>query len=325
MLEITKRRNSPYWQITGTYQGIRVRESTGTPDKNQAEKILGKRIQEIDRRATGRRSVADAINSYKEAGGEETYLEEIEEVLGHIALDVITQEDIDLGAREAYGGYKRGEKGRIRKHKSSTIKRQFYVPLAAVLHHAARQRWMPYLEIKLPKDTRPPPEWAEPGWYKALWKTCDKDMKRLTMFLLLTGCRIQECLDMDWNDVNLKEGWAFVGKTKTPGEYRTIRLPPELVKILKPKKTGKLFPYRDRTQVRYYLKKACKKAKIPYLSTHKIGSHTYGTLMRRYAGMDTQGLVATGRWKSRHSAERYVHASLSEESLKADILAKLFK
>lgn len=321
MLKIIRRERSPYWQITGSYQGIRLRETTGTPDKAQAEKILGKRIQEIDRLSVGKRTVADIIKSYRESGGEDRYLDDIEEVLGHMPLDTITQEDIDNAAREAYGGYRRGEKGKLRKHKPSTVRRQFYVPVAALLHYAAKARWMPYLEVELPKEKRPAPQWAEPEWFKKLWKTCDKDMKKLTMFLFLTGCRIQECLDLDYKDVNLRLGSAYVRETKT-GEHRTVRLPPLLVKTLG-KGTGKVFRYKDRTQVRYFLKKACKEAGIPYMSTHKIGSHTYATMMRKHAGMDLQGLLKTGRWKSVQSASRYTHASLSEESLKADILAGL--
>lgn len=323
MLKIIKRPESPHWQITGTYQGVRVRETTGTTDKKQAEKILGKTIQAIDRRSTGSRTVSDAITAYRENGGESQFLDAIIEVIGHIPLEELTQEDIDLGAKEAYGGYKRGDKGKLRKHKSSTIRRQFYVPLAAALHYAAKMKWMLYMEVSLPAERRPPPQWAEIDWFKALWKVCDKDMKKLTMFLFLTGCRIGEALSLEWKDVNLKEGWAYIGETKN-GEHRTVRLPPILVKTLG-KGEGKVFKYRDRTQVTYFLKKACKEAKIPYLSTHKLGSHSYATLMRRYAGIDVQGLLATGRWKSTAAASRYTHASLSVESRKADILGKLLK
>ena len=48
--------------------------------------------------------------------------------------------------------------------------------------------------------------------------------------------------------------------------------------------------------------------------------HTWATWMRRYAGLDTEGLVATGRWKDATSARRYQHLVVSEESRKAELL-----
>jgi hypothetical protein len=42
--------------------------------------------------------------------------------------------------------------------------------------------------------------------------------------------------------------------------------------------------------------------------------------MRRYAGLDTKGLVATGAWKDRKSADRYEHVQVSEEARKAVLL-----
>jgi hypothetical protein len=42
--------------------------------------------------------------------------------------------------------------------------------------------------------------------------------------------------------------------------------------------------------------------------------------MRRYAGLDTRGLLGTTRWKDAKSAARYEHVVVSEESRKADLL-----
>jgi hypothetical protein len=42
--------------------------------------------------------------------------------------------------------------------------------------------------------------------------------------------------------------------------------------------------------------------------------------MRRYGGLDTSGLVATGAWKSRQAAAVYEHVEASEEAQKSDML-----
>ena len=49
-------------------------------------------------------------------------------------------------------------------------------------------------------------------------------------------------------------------------------------------------------------------------------SHTYGTWMRRYGGLDTYGLTRTGRWKDPASADRYSHTEVSSESRLAAFL-----
>lgn len=334
MLKIVKRKGSPHWQIHGTYKGVRVRESTGTDDEDAARRIKLERERQILYGVTGEtgkgpgKTFADAIEAYLDKGGEDRYIGKINEIMGKTPLEDVTQGLIDQKAGEAYGEYKKGEKGTARKHRISTIKRQFYDPVAAVMHTAADLKWVPYMRIKRPKVSLPPPEWAEPEWFSKLWKVCGKDMKALTMFLCLTGCRIQECLDLSWDDVDLKRQAGFIRKTKTDA-YRTVHLPPPLARALKGiRKRGKekvFHMWGDQDSVHRALQKACKAAKIKYMSSHKIGSHTYATWLRRYAGMDSRGLMDTGRWASKEMADRYTHTDVSAESKKADILGKLFE
>lgn len=328
MLKTTKRAGSPHYQITGTYRGVRIRQTAGTTCYETAEKYrtyLERLIEENAYHAdTREKTFADATEAYLNNGGEERFLERINEAIGPLPLNSINQEVIDNTAREIYGAYRKTENGKIYEHKSSTIKRQFYDPVAAVLHYAAELDWTPYRRVKKPKISPSAPEWAEPEYFTALWSVCDKEIKALTMFLCFTGCRIQECLDLEWNNVDLKHGKAFIPKTKTK-TYRTVHLPKLLIASLRAiKASGRVFQltYDD---VRRLLKQACREAGIPYMSTHKIGSHTYATWMRRYAGVDARGLMDTGRWASLQMAERYTHTDVSAESKKADKLADLFK
>jgi len=62
---------------------------------------------------------------------------------------------------------------------------------------------------------------------------------------------------------------------------------------------------------------------LPDREAFHIFRHTYGSWMRRYAGSDTKGLVATGAWKSEQSASRYAHTVASEESQKSAMLPKI--
>jgi integrase len=59
---------------------------------------------------------------------------------------------------------------------------------------------------------------------------------------------------------------------------------------------------------------------LPKRSAFHIFRHTYATWMRRYAGLDIKGLVATGAWKDPKSADRYSHVVVTEEARRAVML-----
>lgn len=324
-LQIRKRKGSPYWQITGSHGGVRVRESTGTTCKKTAEKLCTQRQAAIDRGYTGRRSFADAIEAYLNKGGEERFLGKINEILGSLPLEGVTQAVIDKAAIEHFQTYTRGGEKRY-KHQPSTVKRQFYDPVATVLHHAADLGWISWRRIKKPKTTLAAPIWAEPEWFRKFWAVCSPEMMALTMFLCFTGSRIHEALLLDWKHVDLSARQAFIPKMKVAGAYRTVNLPSMLVLALQDikgdKECGQVWGmnYHD---VRRYLKQGCAKSGIPYLSTHKIGSHTYATWMRRH-GADARDLVDTGRWKSIQMAERYTHTKPAEAAKKSDRFEGMF-
>lgn len=324
MLTVRKRKGSPYYQISGTHCGERVRQTSGTINFAAAKKIRSQLERQIEENSYSDKTFADAIEAYIENGGEDKYLGRINEVLGKTPLKEVNQQSIDEGARKAYGSYKKTDKGKSYKHKTSTIKRQWYDPVAAVLHYVHSLDWIPYRRINKPKVILPAPEWAEPEYFKKLWEACDAEVKALSMFLCFTGCRISECLNLKWDNVDLKNKKAFIPKTKTSA-YRTVHLPGPLVKLLKSLKTKDRVFSLNYDGLRWRLKKACIAAKIPYKSSHKIGSHTFATWMRRYTGMDSRGLKDTGRWASTQMTERYTHTDVSESSKKSEAFTGLFK
>lgn len=327
MLTLKRRKGSPYFHITGTYLRVRVRETTKTTDRQVAEKALRAKLKEIEEGEFSGKTFADAIEAYIDNGGEDKYLARINEVLGKHALKAINQESIDKAAREAYNTFRRTPNGRDYKHKASTIKRQFYDPVASVLHYAHRLGWVSYVRVSKPKVTLPPPEWAEADYFEKIWEFCDQEVKTLTMFLCLTGCRISECLSLEWKNVDLINKKAFIPRTKTKA-YRTVHLPDKLVENLKSIKSVKSAKYvfsLNYDNLRWRLKKASKAAGVPYMASHKIGSHTFATWMRRYAGLDARGLKDTGRWASIQTTERYTHTDVSESSRKSDALADILK
>jgi len=324
-LKISRREGSPFWQITGSIAGERVRESSGTADRQQAEL---RRI-EIEKALLSRRkrredyTLADAILAYLDQGGEDTFLKPINQRLGRLRLSEIDQDIIDRTAAEAFATFTRGKK--VKAYNKATIVRQFYTPLASVLHYAADLGWTPYIRIRKPKVTRPSPKWANEKWFAKFFAHASPELAAMVTFLAGTGCRISEVLLAEWSDTNLDEGRMYVRTTKN-GDPRLVYLPPFVVTALRPfeEDTGRVFTaYASRFTVNKAIARVCKKAKIEYLSTHKVGSHTYATNLSIYAGMDAKALTETGRWKDPKSTHFYTHFVTREMAKKADALAQI--
>ena len=327
-IKLCKRKGSPYWQITGTHCGVRVRESTQTDNRAIAEQMRVECEHKIQN-ATGekvRRMVSHAIIEYIENGGENKYLHNINEHLGPVPLDEMNQHVIDRAARTAYAAYKKGDKGKLRTYSKSTIKRQFYTPLASVLHYAHDIGWMPYLRVKMPKVDRPAPQWADKQWFEKFFKYASPELSAITVFLAGTGCRISETLNLELQNVNLAEKWAYVRTTKNK-EPRMVYLSEAVLKAMRPYVDAgekRVFHmYESRHNVNDELQRTCKKAGIEYLSTHKVGSHTFATNLALYAGMDSKALTETGRWKDPKSTHHYTHYVTREQARKAEVLTQI--
>jgi integrase len=327
-LKPSKRKDSPYYQITGSIKGYgRVRESTGLTKLADAKIFAASLERQIrDALKSGEtRTFSDAIIAYVQHTGNRKYLNKINDIMGKTPLEEIGQDVIDRAAREAYPGYRRGKKGKLRVHSKATIRRQFYVPVAYVLHHAHDLKWIPYIRVKMPKVTRPPPQWATKAWFSKLFEHSTERLKAICIFLAGTGCRISEALNLEPRDINILRCTAMVKTTKN-GDPREVYLPAFVIEAITPfLESSKVFPYKDRFEVNADLERTCAKAGIEYLSTHKVGSHTFATNLAQMKGMDAKALTLTGRWKDPKSTYHYTHYLKREESEKADVLEDLFK
>lgn len=325
-LEVYPRKGSPFWYVRGTVEGTEIYKTTKCREERDAirfARILEVQIYERHERITsGKKTLSEAIDLYLTNGGEDTYIEKIRKAIGEYYLDEIDQALIDRTAREIYPT-----------QSNASVKRWFYDPIVTVLRYAAKLKYCPLVLIEKPKVKRPPAKWAEPSWFEAFWPSCSPQLRALTTLLLYTGCRISEALNIQWEAVNFKEKTIYIPDTKTDVP-RTIYLREIVIERLneiKPKKPlGKVFPWKTKDGAAQAIRRAiarcnrerrkARKNPIPYLSSHQIGSHTYATWMRRYAGLDQRGLVGTGRWKSIDSTMIYTHTVASEEARKADLL-----
>lgn len=307
------------YAIRGTHYGIFVDETAGTPDRANAQKRLVKIRKDIERGAytpKGSLTFADAADAYLDAGHSKLYLLPIAKHFREVAVKDIDQAAIDKCAAALYPGAS-----------PATRNRQVYTPISAILKHNNID-----FTVKRPKGGEGEVRvvWLWPEELEALIREATKIDPEFGAFVTVfpyTGARLSEVLRTKCDDVRLDEAFAYIGRTKN-GEPRPLHLPPIVVAALANHPRGldrpgeTLFPYRKGRKLYRMLHAALDRAgvSLPPRTAFHAFRHTFGTWMRRYAGLDTKGLVSTGVWKDEKSAARYQHVIVSEEARRADML-----
>lgn len=303
----------PNWRIRGTYLGVRVERSSGSGERKVAAKILARIKDEIERGAFSTPGVvtfASAAALYMRNGGERRFLEPLLLHFGEKPLAAIDQQAVDEAAVSIYPTAT-----------PATRNRQVYSPVSAVLKVGGVTT-----PLKRPKGGRGAIRlhWLRPEEAFALLAAAEGQNPRfcaLLTFLLYTGCRLAEALNLEPADLHLGEAFAYVRDTKN-GQPRPVHLPPAVVAALANIDTSKrVFGWAKSGRLYTWLDAAARAAGVtipPGIAFH-IFRHTYGAWQRRYGKLDTSGLVATGAWKSRQAAAVYEHADVTESAKRADL------
>ena len=250
-----------------------------------------------------------------------------------LTCDKIDQEAIDAAGKALC----RASSKPITRH------RQVISPASAILNfEAARGRCEPAKFVS-PKARGKRTDWLTPAEAEAMVTAASAHFKPLLTFMLCTGGRLGEVLDLEWRHVNLQHSRAvFVGEkedgkrgTKS-GDDRIVDLPPRAVAALaniKGERKGRVFrrpdgdPYRSTNdtkagasggQIKRAFATALKNAKIGRRLTPHHCRHTWATwhyLVHR----DPFRLRDDGGWHSSMMVERY--AKLAPLSMRAEAMA----
>lgn len=314
------RGTSPYYSVRGTYLGVYINRSTKAADRATAKKVLKQFEKDIER---GRftepvktsPTFLEASGRYVRDGHDGRFLEKIACYFGDTPIDQIDQQKIDDAAHDLYPTAT-----------NATRNRQVHSPVSAVLRHAG-------VDLRL---RRPPGANGKKREFTFRLEQVDAligaamaqepEFGIYLTFLLYTGCRMSEALSLTIEDMDLSSASAVVRDTKN-GTDRRVHLPPVLVAALAGhprglEREGRLFRYQKGQRLNQRLERAAEAAgvDIPDGVAFHAFRHTWASFMRRYAGLDTTGLVATGAWLSHDAARRYEHAVASEEAQRADML-----
>src|SRR5260370_2046084 len=254
---------SRHWRIRGTIKGQYVDESRGVSSQVRAEEIRIRRENELldeaifGAKATTTFTVAalsylesrqpKGIQRYAIAGWKESSPCLIKD-FGETLVNKIDQAKVNQIIAKRFQGKKPG-----------TIIRNFLTPLMAVLQHAAKQGWCdiprPFTRPKF-KDARN--RWARYEEADRILQNSAPHVRPLFLFLMLTGCRVSEAIDLKWRDVDLEARWVVFRETKN-GADRGAPIQHQLFQVLSglpsaAKKQGPVFltdrnnPYRDRNR-----------------------------------------------------------------------------
>ena len=306
---------TPNWRVRGTYLGQHVNRSTGTRKRAVAVQALRKIEREIESgefSQRGEATFADAALAYMQAGGERRYIKKLLEYFGDVRLSRIDQQAIDAAALTLYPSAT-----------PATRNRQVYTVASAILRRAGFR-----LDLRRPIGAGGEQRiiWLWPEQFFALLAEAEKinqEFAALLTVLCYTGLRLSEALRLTWNEIRLDEGYAYVPVTKN-ADPRGVFLPPVAVAALANLNKDRERVFRFARSRHLYRRLALSAARagidLPERHGFHILRHTYATWLRRFAGLDTRGLVATGAWKDRRSAERYEHTIVTEEARKAALL-----
>lgn len=312
---------SQNWRVRGTYLGISVDQTAGTPKRTVAAQELKRIEDEIERGRFTKRNAAtwaDAALAYVNARttiskGDKACIRKITGYFGETPLKEIDQATIDAAATALYPDAS-----------AATRNRSVHTPCSAVLRGGGIS-----LNLRRPKGAagKKQTSWLWPEQTEALFAaagTLNKDFEALLIVLTYTGMRLSEALGLEWNDVRLEDGYAYVPDTKN-SEPRAVFLPPVAVAAMgniSHNGASRCFRFAKGGHIYSLLRAAAFRSgvNLPARSAFHILRHTYATWMRRYAGADETTLIATGAWKDAKSVKRYTHAVVSEESKRAAML-----
>jgi integrase len=314
--------------IAGTVAGQRIRRRAQSNSAKLAREEAATLEAEILRTSwhgqrRGARSFAAAVESYLEAvprsANHSQRINRLVQALGAIPLASIDQQTaVELKRRMLRPNAAAG-----------TYVRAIIMPLRAVLRHAQRLGWCAVPHFAVPREPQGRTIYLLPHEVERLIAASAPHLRPLLVFLVGTGARMAEALELEWRDVDLTGARAIFWRTKG-GSRRNAKLPPcvivALASLPQPHE-GKVFHWQDRAgrvrayadherryggQIKTAWRGAITRAGLPREFTPHVLRHTWASW--HYAlHRDLLLLRTEGGWSSVALVERYAHLLPADE------------
>jgi len=293
------------YQIRGTdrWTGKPLRKGTRTRDRKVAERKLYQLEEQLKSEASGKveHNFAAAVAEYAAKKGEERrHMDLLLDYFGTKMLSEIEDTDVSKFADLHYP-----------KAKASTLVRQVYGPMQWIWNAAARAHMCSPRTFAKPEIKEQPVKYARnDDWLLAVLRGCTTIPQRCAlMFMSFSGARAAEIVRVRICDYSPDRAEIAV-RTKG-GKERVIPLSSlvnEALQMLDLTRDPQapLFGYASRFSLTRILKRACRRAKVEYLSPHRAGRHTFAARLLRN-GASLKELQSAGGWDSINSVARYSH------------------
>lgn len=295
------------WHYRGTVgpagKRRRLRGSCKTADRDHASR----QIAEIEDRywkghfdgPAAILTFEQAARSYRAAGRSARFLDRVEAHFGKTLVGEISEGSIHAMAKALYP-----------KATGASLNRMAVAPAQAVINHAAKSKLCSRISVERYKIDAKVKDPATLEWVQKFQAAASPHVGALALFMYLTGARIGEALDLQWDDVDLIGREALIRESKQSKE-RKSNLPTPLVVALANLAhiaDRGVFGYERSTALRNAWEGAIRRAGIKRLTPHSC-RHGFATgLLRR--GVDVVTVAWLGGWKSPQQVlKTYGHAN----------------
>lgn len=309
------KRGGIWWLDFTRPNGKRVRRTTGTADKRQAQELhdrLRSQAWRQDQLKEGpRRTWPEAVERYlrtHEGPSRKTtlgHLRRLDPFLGKLHLDEIDRDLLDSIADDLRDG-----------REPATVNRHLEV-VRAVLRQAQAAGWLKVAPSfqRLAEPTRRV-RFLTPVEAHRLLNALPAHLRGMAAFTLATGLRERNVTHLDWSQVDLprKTAWIHANQAKTRKAY-PVPLNADALRVLKaqPTKEGRVFRYKgepvDRCNGAAW-RKALVRAGIKDFRWHDL-RHTWASWAVQ-AGVPLNALMELGGWTSLAMVTRYAHFDSSD-------------
>lgn len=309
---IYKRDDSSYWWISATLaNGKRVRQSSGTEDRAEAEAFLAKikldAYRQVHFGVKPHRSWQEAVVRYLEIKATLRSYRDVKRICFHLhpylGTLMLNQINGDVIWSVVQGELKKG-------NKAATVNR--YLATIRNLLRTARDEWQ-WLDhipkIRLLSGEVERDRWLTKEEADRLIAVCPPHLAALVKFALATGCRAREILGLEWSRVDLNRQTAWINQTKN-GTPRGVPLNAGAISVLR-EQVGRhsryCFTFAGKP-IRYNISNsawhtALAKAGLEDFRFHDL-RHTWAS-WHRQAGTSCDELKELGGWKTRSMVDRY--------------------
>ena len=229
------------WWASYTIGGKRIRESTGTPDKEEAGKFLAKRL--LGKTVPNKASIGallDALITDYEVNGKDaawcrTYVEtHIRPYFGGFKAERLDKATINLFIKQKLDA----------DYSNATINR-----CIALLHRSFTLAECPFPRIEKLAENNVRTGFVENDKFWYFYQRLPQHLKALSLFAYETGCRRSEITSIKWSQLDLQFGFVRLlpGETKNK-EGRVIPLSPMTVFLISnlPHVSEYVFTYRKK-------------------------------------------------------------------------------